>query len=466
MVLRNVSCKSDDPPQEPEVRVDIRDGQQWVRLPVTLCELWLNKDGPADITRTAKVKVPAQWDGNSITSYINGFDPNTKSEYDECRIWFYDDDLDEYKISHYGYVGGVGPAAETGVLKFWVYDPADLMRGISVSKTWDGASPQQVLEFVLRGRDETGEFVGLERRSIFSDVGIATSATADDRSSVISKVIAELLEQDGDEQSPIEQIGTFAGLVVTLIGSFQRNRNNMVDVMDWLATNVNGKWHFEPTPEGPLLYLDMGEGVEEYNITRRRFADAHVDDEESIGSFTDLPIFSRVNTTDNSTLYDIKPFNTLSLYGEDTSNVSVDETGSGDVRFSQTSRFPYVKLTYPPLVERAGGYEYAASSVESDAEDLSKAKQEAVNEFRKHLEEETEGSMTIKGEPFVLPYDYISTYPVCNELYTHLDTLPITYEINAVKHSRSANERYTTELGVSLVFDESLLNIEAEYRAA
>jgi len=56
------SCKSQiESTTQPECVVDIYHDEQWVRLPVTTAETELNKDGPASVTRTSEINVPATW---------------------------------------------------------------------------------------------------------------------------------------------------------------------------------------------------------------------------------------------------------------------------------------------------------------------------------------------------------------------------------------------------------------------
>lgn len=510
--VSDLSAKSDNPPVEPEVRVDVKDNGQWVRIPVTSCELWINKDGPADITRTAKVKFPAEWGGHDISQYINGFsspsitqqsDPQFVGEidetqpYDECRIWFYDHGLDDYQIAQYGYVGGVGPTEETRGMKFWVYDPADLMRGIQVSKSFGEPTIQQVVEFVLRGTDDNGRPVGLEHRSVFDNIQTYIGGPQPVRRAKINyqrePISAEDLDSEFSIDGELPIVGAFQLNVDDLVEDvyefftddvlsdtllsgqkrFQLNRNNMVDLLDWFAAEVGGKWHFEPTPDGPLLFVDntsgVGTDIGDGEITRRFFVDNELKDapqEWDVSAFKNLEQFDSVDVLNNDALYDVKPFNTLHLYGEGQANVlrNRDDWETAASPSEWTTEFPYVKVTYPPLVKRAGGYEYSAPTVESDKMYLPQAEQQAVKEFRKHLSEATEGSIEIRGEPHILPFDYIRTIPTCNDTYENANAVPITYEVNSVRHVRSAEQPYTTELGVSLVFDESKLEIESEYR--
>jgi hypothetical protein len=529
------SCKYGEEIVHPETVVDIKQDDQWVRIPITEVTEWINKDGPADMSRTAKVKFPFEWGDHSIIQYINGFNSqNNLAEqndpYDECRIFFYDHDIEEWVIAHYGYIGGVGPANDSnGVGKFWVYDPADLMKGIQVSKSWDEPSLSTVTNFVLRGTDNSGDDVGLEKRSVF-DNRIPVSFVG--KAEIPTEKQADVRRQDPEGfavTGNLPVVGSFRipvpglvgdifdwvgnNIIDPLLGSkkrFQLNRHNMVDLMDWFADLIDARWWFEPAPEGPVLCIDASaykSGVNEEGAYERRYfvdeaavtdwhqvqqkareearegaVDIEGEDLVDEGAFLSgeqiefdddrgdfLPphnynIFATVDTLNNSALSDIKPFNTLYLYGEST---TLHERYGDDGIASPslyTEEFPWVKVTYEPLVSRAGGYEYSSQPIESDKIFLDEAKSQARKEFRKHLAEQTEGSMELRGEPHLMPYDYLVTQPTCNDTYINANAEPMTWEVNGVKHVRKAGERYTTEVGVSLTVEERLLNVEGEYK--
>lgn len=494
------SCKSAPPTTNPDVVVDIKEGDEWVRIPVTGAELYMNKDGPAAITRTAKVKFPAEWGGYSISQYVNGFQSQSPNEgddpYDECRIFMRDQYAGIWQIVHYGYVGGVGPANENGVFKFWCYDPADLMKGIQVSKSFGEPTIAQVINFVLNGVDENGREVGINNRSVFSDVKtyIAGVQEVKRQKEDIGNLGGDPLEGgDFGIEGALPIVGAFqlnvndlvddifdfiAGTEVTqgILGGqkrFQLNRHNMVDLMDWFAAEVGGKWHFEPTPDGPVFFFDntSSRGIEapDGDLARRVFVEEQItDSEEQPSGFEDREVFSPIDTLNNDALADIKPFNTLYLYGETTTYRERYRTryGSAASAGAYTEQYPWVKLTYQPLLDRAGGYEYSAPPVESDKIYLDQAKKQAIEEFRKHLAEESEGEISLKGEPHIAPYDYLRTIPACNDTFPNANVSPITYEVNAVKHTRNAGERYTTDVRCSIVFSESDLSVESEYQEA
>jgi hypothetical protein len=543
------SCKYGERIVHPETVVDIKQDDKWVRIPVTEVTEWINKDGPADMTRTAKIKFPFEWGDQSIIQYINGFNSQNnvgeqEDPYDECRVFFYDHDLDEWVTAHYGYVGGVGPASDsTGVGKFWVYDPADLMKGIQVSKSWDEPSISTVTDFVLRGTDSNGKDVGIENRSVFeNEIPVSFIGKAEvpkEKQEDVREVDPEGFAVAGE----LPVIGSFRIPVPGLVGDifesiadifidplldskrrFQLNRHNMVDLMDWFADLLDARWWFEPAPEGPVLCIDASaykSGVNKKGVYERRYFvdEAALDDwydvqqaareeaQEQADAFAGrsqaeldefaerndlgetyeflsgenitlgdergdfLPpsnynVYATVDTLNNSALADIKPFNTMYLYGE---SVPLHERYGGDAVASPalyTEKFPWVKVTYEPLIDRAGGYKYSAQPIESDKIFIRAAKSQARKEFRKHLAEETEGSLEIQGEPHLMPYDYLVTQPTCNDTYINANAEPITYEVNGVKHVRKAGEKYTTEVGVSLSIEERLINVEAEYKEA
>lgn len=481
------ACKAEEPPVEPDVYVDVESGAgNWVRIPVTSVEEWINKDGPASVTRSAKVRFPAEWDGSDITTYIDGF-RGDQQQYDEARIWYRDKLTDEYILSHYGYVGGVGPSTDAGVMKMWVYDPADLLRRIPVSKGFRNASLEDILNFVVSGQDDTGEYVGLNFSTTFDTVDIkvlGTQESSDVGGLSIGPFELSLAEdfppQDGEFSIPEPSSeSSFIGQK-----TFEKNKDNMVSVMNWLSENMAGKWWFEPAPSGPILTVDFRENA---TAGRRLFEDLNVTDTLP----TELEPFSGdvrgVETIHNEALEDIKPLNFVEIFGETSSNrdeqASVATTSGITGVFAElfqetteyaeaasssgyTEEYPYAKAVYDPLLDRAGGYEYGPPPVNSDAVYLKQAENQAISELKKHLQESTEGSIEVYGQPYIMPNDIIRTIPVCEETYPNVTAEPIAYEVNEVRHKRSAGNRYTTELGVSFTFLESEVTITSEYRDA
>lgn len=489
----DLTCKSDDPPQEPEVLVDVWNGNgEFVRIPVVQTELWVNKDGPADINRTAKVKFPGEWGGIDIQSFVDGFNGTEGTSYDIARVWFYDETNENYQITHFGYIGGVGPASESGVFKFWVYDPADLLKGVPVTQSFGEPTIAQILAFATEGTDEAGDPVGLGNRTVFEQVAPIQTHLAGIQEVKLQKTDTSQLGKEVSMEDGEISVGPFSitdliddifdyllGTEVTnsIIGgqkSFKRNRHNMVDVMNWFADRVGGKWHFEPTPSGPILWYD-NKSQERGNdqLVRRTFVEKELTTEEGPqleeDGDLDIEVFDTFTTIDNQALRDMKPFNTLRLYGESSrpTRYTAGIEGFSDAASSSAlgEAFPFVEVTYQPLLDRADGHRMM-KEVESDEKWLDSAREKAVKQFRQEVEEETEGNMKIKGEPYIVPYDYVLNVPVCERIFTDVDAAQTRYEVNSVKHTRKAGERFTTELGVSLALRSEDINVEAEYKPA
>lgn len=243
-------------------------------------------------------------------------------------------------------------------------------------------------------------------------------------------------------------------------------------MMDWFTNLIDARWWFEPTANGPVLTVDATaykEGSEEGNMERRYFVDEAVTDEWQKlrrDNGKDDTYFTSANTLNNNALVDIKPFNTLLLFGESETlrERYPFQFGSSSAPAAMTSTYPWIKVQYKPLLERADGYEYSSTPIESDKSYLKQATEQARGEFRKHISEQTEGSMELRGEPHIMPFDYIVTVPTCNDTYRNANADPITWEVNGVKHIRRAGEQYKTELGVSIAVLDEHITVESEYR--
>jgi len=517
----------DDCKTNPDVVVDIFERGNWIRLPVVSVEQRMNRDGPADITRTAKVTVPSQWGNQPIDEFIDGFRRDSGG-YDKCRIYFRDQRTGDWEQRHYGYVGGVGPAADAGQYKLWVYDVADLCRAINCSKSFNNTGPTDVAEFVIGGEDARGEDVGLEERSVIGDI-------------------------DVEFWQPNREIYTEQNVLGRK--SFEVNRDNLVAVLDWCAESINADWFFEPRDDGVTLVfqfndytfdniftfeLDLGFDSEfdveplpadiqrQQSVTiapevdtgslnvdgetgnfdgplTRAFIADELDIQGEIDSTTvtyatfderdPIPINGRFDLLDNNALLDIKPFNTIEAYGatfqidSDDGTAVSGEPGDGQYSSSglgpssvdratkntrdeasseggETRKFPYAKVQYPPLINRAGGYEYTSKPLNINSQDLGEVENRAKKEFHKHLEEVTEGSMTMKGNPQLLPGDFAVAAPVCNDTYTVATANPITWEVNSVRDIRASGEQYKTEIGCALSLYDGSLDVESYLREA
>jgi len=485
---------------------DVLEGVEWYRIPINGIEQWINKDGPAAINRTTKVTAfndtlldkidfrqlyinsrnfstylvgsESQFDGTPMTldryfdkMLVNKDRAHNRSSFVRARVWMYDKELDEYTLTQHGYVGGYGPTDNPLLRKFWIYDTADLLRDIPVGKTFENATLSELIRFVVSGTDDAGNDVGIEKKTPFDVVSIDFPSEEE----LSSRTLGELLGEDENIDGILDfaeefLIGLVRGeqLADRIRGapkrskSFARNRNNMVDVLNYIATLIDGIWYIAPRPDGIALQIRADWSTNNYG---REFTDQTQDSSDTQFNVTVL---------ENTALSDIKPINTIQVNGksksrlgkfiEDPSRTALEVDSIGE-------RYPYAKLRYDPLYEAAGQQELGPTNKKSDATDLNGAERDAYKEFIEHVEESTEGSITLVGDPMPLPYDYIDAAPAC--LGNIVQQQPIEYSINDVHHKKYAGEQFITELGVHAKIigdpidgDGSNFTINSEYRQA
>jgi hypothetical protein len=458
-------------PEEAEVRVDVKSGGGWVRIPTTDVEVTESKNGPADVNRTAEVHFPSEWQGKSVIDEVQSYQES--SEYDLARVFF--NARGGWHIKHYGYVGSVGPAPQHGVSRMMVYDPADLMRSIQVTTTFDDPGVGTVLNFVVND----GEY-GMKNRTVFDNIGVKVMGPDDFDTEegaegffedLISGLVGGLfgitagqkiggdpIELADAVQSIVEKLEVTEDVAEGIAGAFgmgsvnyQKNRHNLTDVMDWVLESAGGKWEFKPLPNGTVLLFDVAGPSQK--LYRERFADA-----EAGGS---------IDVLENDALYDIKPFNKLIYYGKEASSLQA-LTNKPGVLFGQpppdTDQFPVVSVTNTKLLERAGGYEYAPEIIEGDKSRLKNAERAATKKFREMYEGASQGNIVTRGKVQMSPYDFLSAIPVCNDTYQNANAPPLDYEIMNARHKKKAGERYKTHCSVTLQFNPTDLDVQSEMK--
>jgi hypothetical protein len=459
--------------------------ERWLRIPIHGVEQWINKDGPASMNRTTKVvafnepTLGGEFQINTFLDEILGISHDeitldkyvnktlgtsySVTEFDfssgtfvegflRGRVYFYDSELEEYKLTHHGYVSSYGPVDNPLLRKFYIYDPADLLTDIPVGKVFENPTVGDLIRFVLNGTDDTGTKVGINKVTPFD----VTSVEFPSRDQFNSRTAGELFEQQaraeddatsGFFNSAFELISDFISQPETRVAptaartkSFSRNRNNLVDVLNYIASLINGRWYFSPRQDGIALQIRSNNRNTDYG---RTFKDQtqDVDDED----------FS-LEVKENTALSDIKPINTVVVNGEKRTALDIvqnEDVGLGlrDRIQSLTEQYPYAKVRYEPFYQAAGEQELGPTNVRGDATDLKEAEFQAYKEFIKHIEETTEGRVETFGDPMPLPYDFIQSRPACAGNAVD-DAQPILYSINDVHHRRYAGEPYITELGV------------------
>lgn len=518
----------DSTSNEPKAVVDIETpslftDRDWIRIPLTSVEMWVNSNGPAMINRSAKITAinnfePSPKDikyafteentdvfggglfvsdaqeevtsldfllGQNIDAVSEEIAPNIEESdlqfggaFPLARVYFYDSQIDEYTISHFGYIGSYGPAESSIARKFWIYDTADLIRRIPVGKVFSKPTVGTLFDFIANGTDDTDNAVGVNNATPIPLNGIS----APNKSQLTQRQLGVPADDDGLFAGAVEDVlqrasfGVFGNDTENNVKgrqSFVRNRNNMVDVYNTVARFLDAQWYFRPQDDGVVLEFRTNISSTNYS---RLFTDTSLIDSED--QFT-------VETTENNALIDIKPINTIRVNGEskylsDEQREQQEETNrqftDGIVEFIEgsgvntpfTSKYPSVKLRYEPLYKRAGNKELGPTNVDAPTSTIDETKRYVIDEFMKHLRETTEGSITLRGDPFVLPRDYIRTVPSCAG--ESVDAIPITYEVNEVYHKRTSGEPYTTELGVHAAvngnIDSDDWTVTGEYKQA
>jgi len=477
------SCKNEVQSTQPEAVVDINSDGQWVRLPITKVETRINKDGPADLSTTSRVDLPVTWGQTPnaeekipIYEYV-GAAKKTDEEnatFDTARVFFWNKYTEEYSIEQFGYVASVGPSNQNGAFRFYIYDTADLMTNIAVTKTYDSPTAESVAKFVANDEE-----YGLEANTPIPIIAVSSTAAGEeaevdgayetmaaDTAGWLNENVPVLKFQQG-EDSLLNPFREFVDDTLHTGGHkhFRRNRHNLADVMDWLTDEIGGAWYFEPRPEGVVLIVNNG-GSDDFQIARSAYYDGQFDPEglDYINGFNPAP----VDVIHNSSLEDLKPINHLELNGESADSflgVNTDRTilgGPLGAPRGHTNKYPHVEVTYPPLLDRTGGRELGPKPIESGKQTLAEARKQAIKEFKKKHEDNTDGSIEIRALPAIRPYDYIGAVPVCNDTFD-ADMNPIQYEVNSVIHNVKAEDAYRTKLGVSIALDEDALEVNATY---
>jgi len=477
------SCKNSGSATMPEAVVDIKSDGVWTRLPITEVETRVNKDGPADLAATSRVYCPVTWGQSAngdekipIYQYVGEADKSDdgETEFDTARVMYWNQYSEEYTVESFGYVASVGPSAQNGVFQFYVYDASDLMNNISVTKSYDGPTAQQVAEFVAFDPQ-----YGLEENSPIPIIGVTVTAPSEERDvegffeSTTKQVVGWVNEDVPILKYPDSIFEAGEGFREWLDDTlktgghkhFRKNRHTLTDVMVWLTSEIGGSWYFEPTAEGVVLVVNNG-AEDDYKIARTAYYDGQFDPDglDYIQGFNPVA----VDVLNNNSLEDLKPINHLELNGETAESYRLPSgdrvTVDGPITSPEehTKVFPHVEVDYPPLLERAGGRKLGPRPVEAGTSTLSEAREQAVGMFKKRHEDNTDGSIEIKALPSIRPYDYMAAVPVCNNTFD-AGMNPIQYEVNSVKHHVTADEPYTTSLGVSLALDEDQLEVTAEF---
>lgn len=464
----------------------------WIEVPVVSAESFVEKGDAARIQRTSKVKIPTRWGRNtddvthnSPRQLINRFNDQNPGQFMFARLWLKRGD-GEYVLAHLGWVGGVGPASQDGVTKFWMYDVAEMLSGATASVTFNSPTVEGAAEHI-------GKLVNANTPIPLSDVVVFPPESEEEFSRVLGQIGDEIFEegplggqpittylglQDIRPQRAREASENFTaltidtGLNIPISGldtkSFASNHDTLQDVVDWYEKKTSAKIHFEPAPDGESFVMMVDIVPERRTWAQEEVVSVKLDQGETLYELHDT-----VRVIGNNALYEMKPANTLFLRGDTSRSFLAPGQGSPpgqryEINTDGTPalKYPSVKVQVPSLVEAAEGFELAPETIESNAETLEDAEREAVAELRKILEEESEGKVVLHGHPQVMPYDRLDAFEACQEDII-FERDPVRYEIEQVKHTTSGGEIYKTELTVSIWANDANIEVaESKMRRA
>lgn len=262
---------------------------------------------------------------------------------------------------------------------------------------------------------------------------------------------------------------------------FEPNHDTLSDVYNWLGGKIDGNLHFEPKPNSVELIADV-------RTSRRVFAQheviRHYDEAETpgeqlfqgtflediFGEDFEIPYTWHENVTviKNDALFEMKPINTLKLRGATSKSLMV-ENAEGELEQIQTGggihtggfdavskAFPAITVQVPSLLEAAEGVELSPEIIESDIGQLDEAENEARKKMAEKLEEASEGEIILAGAPTIMPYDRVDAFEVCNDDVQY-EQIPVSYEVESVKHVKESDGRYKTVLNVSVWANDKTL---------
>lgn len=462
----------------------------WIEIPTESVELWVDKGDAAEIQRTAKVVHPTEWgrdtdtvDHNSPRRLITQYSSTDAQAFMFARVSFQHSD-GTWVYTHLGWVGGVGgtDSEESGrTSKFWVYDFAELLTGVPLSATLNDPSLRQGVEEIARLTNDNTP-IPVSGATIYGPGVEEAEAVEGERSPSGDEgdgFWAEKAEEaastyystgDQDDTTPKETGDRFnaeewreftgADNISFELGSktFVSNHDTLLDAYSWFEKRTDANVHFEPTGDGRSVRL-----VADVKPSRRTFTQDEVLEQALQGAdffeATALTFHEPVEVLKNNALYEMKPKNTVYLNGatgksglagtaDDIAEDYFEATGllSSD---APSETYPHVKVQVPPLVDAADGTELAPELVESDANTLDQAEREAKRKMREILEEPSEGEIVLRGVPTIRPFDRVRAFEVCNEQLVDA-TAPVEYEVESVKHEKTARSFYTVRLRVSI----------------
>lgn len=392
-------------------------------IPVTFVEQTISQGGAADVVSLVEVKFPAEWDGKSVLSEIDQFDPNTQRYYSIGEVYFQDPLSETWFIVHKGFVRGVGSTNRTGEAKLWIDDPASLTNGVPFSQSYKSPSVNDVFEDVR---------TAFTRETVFSDVKLRARGNTDEEVPEDFDIARYVLVGMGGEFVD-------TNLDIFADKTFKNNRHSCSDALSWVTEKVGGSWYFRVDADGTLV-LTFDENIEQQTFVS----------EEVNQNGTPIKLI------ENNALAELSPYNSVTVHGSAASSIF-----GHNVKELQTENYPVGEARIPALIERTG-QEIRAPIFDSEATTMKEAEKVARKKLIELQQTTGEGDLHMYGRPEIFIGDKITARPICPEEMTGGNSsIPIDYQVESITHTKEAKKEFKTRVNVSVFVDRDDIEVSS-----
>lgn len=349
----------------------------------------MRKDGPLSITRHADVYFPAEWVGD--TSYIEGIN---EDYYTQGVIEIHDptSSNDTYRTVLRGHVTSMGTTGRN-TAHARIADPAMFFNAIGITETFDAT-------------DTVASVLDAIQSKMILASPIYNQIQIDIRADGSTTVIPESSEVSMSKN----------------VKRFVRNRDTLMDVLNWVQERTAFVFFIEPTGDGKVRLVVDDDPYREYKI----------------GGPDSIPVYA------NNALASLNPVNTVTVVGSSKFSQSI---GNFDLNLPLGGKdFPAAIATATKLKERADGRRRSVR-VERDVRTKASAENAAKIELKKKLDSPSGGLIAIAYLPQLRPYDKVRVNALGQP-----DKPRFIYEVERLRHifRADSDEPYRTEMEVSL----------------
>lgn len=382
-----------------------------VRVPVGDCEIFIRREGQADVARMARVEVASPYDGTHYISSLRGILPDVQDSLDRIRVDAKDWGTGAWATVFHGTVTAAGPGP--GPEKMW---------------TVRGRGPALYLDKIPAGKNFS------QPVSAFGGDGVFTFVvdTLEDKLPFVIETNPDGVQIADDEDHQDVRYIPFGGEIthsrIETSKTYRRNRHHLGDPLEWYSDKISKRVWFEPTREGVLFVV-----TDEPTQRRHR---AHY-----LGG--DLTVIS------NQALQELNPLNTLIVNGQPIR--SSERVGDYEAD-APTNVFFRARARQTEIYQRAGNTEFADTDETTDAKLEQEVKEEARSRLKDQIDNDIWGSVTTMLRVPISCFDTLTLKPTC-EGSPATELSPLEYEVQKIKHDIPAGSTPTTTAEVSLKTD-------------